>query len=89
MPKTQSRPLPSNIIQAEFDSYLKDVIPVDAPTVQIVESKRAFFAGAQSMMHQMLLISEDVVTEDQGVNRLEAIRLELEQFKKDVVGGRA
>lgn len=39
-----------NLIQEKFDSYRREVIPQDAPLVQVVECRRSFYAGAQALM---------------------------------------
>lgn len=36
-------------LQESFDSYRREVIPADAPFVQVVECRRAFMAGCQAM----------------------------------------
>jgi hypothetical protein len=77
------------MVQAAFDSYLRDVIPLGAPTVQITESKRAFYAGAQAVLQIVVAIGEDDVTEEQGVAIFESCQRELQAFLRDVVGGRA
>lgn len=79
----------TNRIQAAWDTYLREVVPLGAPAVQITESKRAFFAGAQALLGVVLELGDDDSPEDEGVEVLEALRLELEAFKDSVVGGRA
>jgi hypothetical protein len=78
-----------NFVQGEFDSYLRDVVPVGAPPAQIAECKRAFFAGAHALLSAFIAIGEDSVTEEAGVEWLESIQAELSTFKEDVLAGRA
>jgi hypothetical protein len=91
-PDEPARPQPARNgtrIQEAWNSYLRDVVPHDAPAVQITESKRAFFAGAQALIQAVVAIGEDDVTEDQGVEILEDCQRELQAFLADVTGGRA
>ena len=37
-------------IEKEFQEYRREVIPVDAPQVQIDECRKAFYAGAWALM---------------------------------------
>ncbi len=37
-------------IRESWNSYRREVIPADAPQVQIVESRKAFFAGAVALL---------------------------------------
>jgi hypothetical protein len=70
-------------------SYMDDVIPKDAPAVQIQESKRAFFGGAALVLQFALALGDDDVSEDEGVELLESLRRECEAFKNDVLEGRS
>lgn len=75
---------PKNFIQSEFDSYMREVIPVNAPAVQIVECKRAFFAGAHAVLSQVIKFGDEEVSENVGVEGLERMRQELLKFKDAV-----
>jgi hypothetical protein len=44
-------------LEAEWQSYKTVVIPVDAPEIQFRESKKAFYAGARSLLS--LLVSKE------------------------------
>lgn len=52
---------------------MDDVIPKDAPTVQIQECKRAFVGGVQALLAIVLEIGDDHVSEDAAVKALEGI----------------
>lgn len=73
-----------NRIQQAWESYLRDVVPVGAPAVQITESKRAFFAGALAAFAVYTDIAPDDVSEDEGVQRLEDLMAELDAYKATV-----
>ena len=75
-----------NTIQAQWLSYLRDVVPRDAGPVQVEECRRAFYAGAAGL----LSITSTVIPymdEDAGVAVLEGLHQELQGFA--VAVGRA
>jgi hypothetical protein len=69
-------------------TYMDQVIPRDAPQVQIQECKRAFYAGAAAMFYNSAAIGNDDVTEDRAVAHLEQVGAELKRFSADVEAGR-
>jgi hypothetical protein len=76
-----------HILEA-WNSYREQVIPRDAPAVQVTESKRAFFAGAGSIW--MVFTSQQtgaplVVSVNSQI--LEDIDAELRQFLAKVRAG--
>jgi hypothetical protein len=76
-------------IEAGWESYRREVIPADAPAVQVSECRRSFFAGAQAVLSEMNAISEPNVSEAEGVRRLEGMHRECRAFCADVKAGRA
>lgn len=77
-------------IQQHWVEYAERVIPKNAPTVQIVECRRAFFAGAVAFHSAMLngLSQGDDITSADEAMMLE-LDAELRQFNQDVKEGRA
>lgn len=71
----------------QWNSYMRGVIPKDAPRVQIQECRRAFYAGAQAAMGTFLVVGSEDVSEEQGAEWLEALRLELDAFGDAVLAG--
>lgn len=63
-----------------WNEYLRLVLPAGAPPVQVQECRRAFFAGAAQVVLIMERIGEDDVSENAGVEILEATRQELQRF---------
>lgn len=59
-------------VQQAFESYLREVVPVDASAIQIQECRRAFYGGALSMLSTLMALGEDSITEDQGIDIIEA-----------------
>lgn len=76
-------------VKAEWEEYARLVLPADAPPVQITETRRAFYAGAWSMLMQSSELGDDSVSEEQGVIALEWWRREIEAFHRAVQDGRA
>lgn len=77
------------LVEAGWASYAVNVLPLDAPRIQIQECRRAFYAGAAHMLSAMANLGGDEVSEDQGVEALEAAAAEIEQHVRDVEIGRA
>lgn len=66
-------------IGEQWASYLAEVIPPEAPAVQVEECKRAFYAGAQGMF---ALVMEAVAPEDDDAcgARLQGIEREMQDW---------
>lgn len=69
-----------NLIDTSWQLYVETVIPDDAGTVQLLESKRAFYAGAATVMTAINKLSDDSVTEEQGAKLLTGITNEISDF---------
>ena len=76
-------------IAAQFESFRKDIIPAAASPVQVQEMRRAFYAGAQSMMTVFRVVGTDRVSEEEGESILVDADQELRQFVKDLLEGKA
>jgi hypothetical protein len=77
-------------IEGEFLSYRVYVIPKDAPNIQIIESRRAFYAGAQSMLGTLLrLLGPGTEPSQADLALMDQIKAELDDFNARVAGGRA
>ena len=76
-------------IEATWESYRRDVLPADAPVVQRVECRRAFYAGFHAMLQVCLALGSDELPEDLGVIALTALNVEADRFKQAVLEGRA
>lgn len=78
-----------NMIESQFESYQKDVIPKEASESQVRETKRAFFAGAQAMMIIFRAVGSDRVSEEDAEKILEDASQELQRFSQAVQDGKA
>ena len=76
-------------VKSEWESFEAAVMPRGAGIVQRQEMRRAFYAGAWSMLCAVRGIGDDSVSEEQGIETLEAMRRELEAFSFLVKKGRA
>lgn len=67
-----------------------DVIPLNAPEVQRVESRRAFYAGAVSMWSGLMSILEpgEEPTE-KDLATMDAIKAEIDAYVKELQSGKA
>ncbi len=74
-------------IREEWQSYALGVIPSGAPKVQFQECKRAFYAGARSLLQLMRQAGE--MTDREAVTMLGRLEQELTAFRRDVEAGRA
>lgn len=70
-------------VEEGWNSYAEAIFQGMSPTrTQIVETKKAFYAGALFLLQQSTIIGTDAVSEDEGVEYLEGINDELHAFVK-------
>lgn len=63
-------------------------MPPDAGPAQIQEMRRAFFAGARSMLAIMQDVGDDDVSEDAGVIVLQEALEECQEFNEGIRDGK-
>jgi hypothetical protein len=76
-------------IAAQWRSYRNDVMPVNAGPTQLQETRRAFYAAANSMLQVMLHIVAADEDDDVGVQILQAMHNECAEFSRAVARGEA
>lgn len=76
-------------VRSEWDDFAKAVLPPDCFPVQRQEMRRAFYAGARSMLSLMSQMADESPDEESGVKMVETLNQELRRFNEDVKGGRA
>lgn len=77
-------------LRDEWANYRERVVPVDAPPVQVQESRRAFYAGAQAFYGlSMEMLTDESEPTDGEVAAYEKLIEELEFFCSEVEAGRA
>lgn len=75
------------LIEAAWLSYEKSVIPPDAPEVQRVESRRAFYAGAMHLQAIMFReLGDDPMPTPADEAFMRAIVAELQAYARDELG---
>lgn len=74
---------------ARMWASFSEVIPPDAPDVQRVEMRRAFYAGVWGLMCEVKRVGTDEVSEDAGVAYFESIVAECQAFRAELLAGRA
>ena len=67
-------------IQGYWASYEREVVPASASEVQRVETQRAFYAGAASVLTIVEGVGDERVSEDAGVAILTGLKDELGAF---------
>ena len=69
------------IIEAGWIGYRFNVLPPDAPAIQVEETHMAFFAGAQHLFSSIMCILEpDAEPTEKDLMRMSAISNELDSF---------
>jgi hypothetical protein len=76
-------------IAALWESYSREVIPAAANDIQRQEMRRAFYAGAGSMMGLVYDLGEDSISEDAGIAVMQGLVDEAHAFSAAVVAGQA
>jgi hypothetical protein len=80
----------STTIAGWWASYAERVIPAHAPRVQMLECKRAFYAGAAAMVDAIMRgLSEGDEPTDDDLASMDRLIAELTKFGQDVKAGRA
>jgi hypothetical protein len=76
-----------NAILESWQAYRLKVIPLDASNYQLIESRRAYFAGAGAVVRLLQALN---ITASPTLDReLEVLRRDVEQFRAEVTAGRA
>lgn len=79
-----------NVVLSEWSSYSANVLPEDAGDVQVQETRRAFYAGAASMLRLVTTgLDEGSEATEADLQRLTDIDDEVQAFADDVKAGRA
>lgn len=78
-----------NSIQEQWEAFSALVIPKGASKTQITEMRRAFYAGAESVLRIQWAIGDSAISEDAGVAILEGVHDECRRFADDVSNGKA
>ncbi len=78
------------LLQKEWRDYELRVLPLGAPEVQRIETRRAFYAGAQALLSGLLSrFTDDREPTAEDMEVMDGVQAELRQFCEDVKQGRA
>lgn len=81
---------PMRLMAEAWMSYRESVVPANAGPTQVVESRRAFYAGAECLLvGVMKMLDPGTEPTDADLARMESLHAELLAFAKDVAEGRA
>lgn len=69
-----------HVLARAWESYRAKVLPPDAPDVQVVETRRAFYAGATIVLEICKRVGAPDVSEDLGVLQFEMLDREIVAF---------
>jgi hypothetical protein len=67
-----------------WTTYKNEVIPADAPAVQVIETRRGFYAGAIAMAHNIIVGSATTKSQPEFEARMKAIFEEGQDFANRV-----
>lgn len=74
---------------AQWRDYRTKIIPLDAPDIQARESRRAFYAGAQAMLAEIMKgLSPGLEPTDADLRKMDDLAAELKRFGAGVTEGR-
>jgi len=74
-------------IAAEWDYYRQRVVPATASRTQVVETKRAFYAGATVALASVYAVGKEDVAITDGMATIEALLKEASAFAASVRAG--
>ena len=76
--------MPVKTIEQRWESFEKNVINPNAPEIQRVEMRNAFYAGAESMLQGVMVASEASVSDEEGVDILESYHQQMRDFAQEL-----
>jgi hypothetical protein len=80
----------SLVVGRMWDSYARLIVPANAGPVQIQETRRAFYAGAQCIFHHLVnAIGPEQEPTEADIEMMNALAAELDAFALAVRDGKA
>ncbi len=76
-----------NEIEQVWKEYRWRVVPLDATEYQVIESRRAFYAGAAGLIKMALHSTSK--SQAEAARDMSSLRKECERFQAEVAAGRA
>ena len=76
-------------VAAEWATYAEQIVPKGAPQVQVQETRRAFYAGAASVLFRInRLLEDDAEPTPADLQMMDDIEAELAEFGRDIEAGK-
>jgi len=76
------------VIEAQWEKFRQWVIPVNASATQLIEMRRAFYAGAEAVLDGTAgLMSESETATEKDIEVCRSIVAELKEFARRVAEG--
>jgi hypothetical protein len=72
----------------QWQKFRTEILPLHCGMIQLIETRRAFYAGAAACMSINCQMADEA-TEEEGVAILDSVAAELKQFGQDIEAGRA
>jgi hypothetical protein len=78
-------------VQAMWNNFRTQVMPPNAPTVQVQEMRRAFYAGVECTLNRLAgeMTEGDGLDDPADERVVQEVNAELKQFAADVKSGKA
>jgi hypothetical protein len=79
-----------SIVHNLWETFRQEVVPPDASSIQVRETRRAFYAGAKMLLGLILTsFAPGTEAEESDLDLMDQIDQELRAFLDDVAAGRA
>jgi len=73
------------LLETQWVSYRNQVLPKQAPPIQVQECRRAFYAGACAYQHLAMMLGEDQAGTATVTERLKKLNEEIHEFTARVL----
>lgn len=78
----------TQIVAAIWESYAQQVLTPNCHATQVIETRRAFYAGAHGLLTEIMAqMSHGIEVTEADVRKLQDIMAELDAFMMSVVAG--
>lgn len=82
-------PVTTGRVGGEWTRYRQEIVPTTAPTVQVQESQRAFYAGAWALWRLIMATDPGLEPTEADLKKMDQLHDELQAFAKAVGEGSA
>ncbi len=71
-----------------WSDWRQDIYPAGVSQTQLIECRRAFYAGAGAVISVLAILEDDSVSEDEAIAILKDTKSAVERFFNEVVGSK-